>query len=98
MINFNPLLTQEQAQWILDQWYIFDHRIAHSTLSKIMEMHNLAFKEQVGIPGCSCEHRATHAVWCSRLSQYRPNIEAIANPSVVETTEVPKTRGRKKND
>ena len=98
MINFNPLLTKEQAQWILDQWYIFDHRIAHSTLSKIMEMHNLAFKEQVGIPGCSCEHRATHAVWCSRLSQYKSQIEAIANPPVVETTEVPKTRGRKKND
>ena len=60
-----------------------------------MEGHNLAFKEQVSIAGCSCEHRAQHAVWTSRLSQYRPQIEAIANPPVVE--EVVKTRGRKKN-
>jgi hypothetical protein len=98
MINFNTELTKEQAQWILDQWHYFDHRIAHPTLSKIMEMHNLAFKEQVGVPSCGCEYKPVHAVWCSRLSQYRPNIEAIANPPVVETTEVPKTRGRKKND
>jgi hypothetical protein len=98
MINLNTELKQEQAQWILDQWYIFDHRIAHSTLSKISEMHNLAFREQVSIAGCSCEHRAQHAVWCSRLSQYKSQIEAIAKPPVVETTEVPKTRGRKKND
>jgi hypothetical protein len=93
MIHFNEKLTQEQAQWLLNTVFpVFDHRIAHPTLSKIMEMHNLAFKEQVSIPGCSCEHRATHAVWCSRLSQYRPNIEAIANPPVVEE---PKTRKKR---
>ena len=44
MINFNTELTKEQAQWILDQWHYFDHRIAHQTLYKIMEMHNLAFR------------------------------------------------------
>jgi hypothetical protein len=95
MIHFKENLTQQDAQWILDQWYVFDHRIAHPTLSKISEMHNKAFHEQVQVPGCSCEYTATHGVWCSRLSQYRAQIETIANPPVVE--EAPKTRGRKKN-
>jgi len=94
MIHFNEQLTQEEAQWVLDQWHYFDHRIAHPTLSRIMEMHNKVFQEQVSVPGCSCEYKATHGVWGSRLSQYRAQIEAIANPPVVEE---PKTRGRKKN-
>jgi hypothetical protein len=98
MINFNPLLTKEKAQWILEQWYIFDYRIAHPTLSKIMEMHNLAFKEQVGVPSCGCEFRAVHAVWTSRLNQYKQQIEDIAYPPVVlEEVVTTKTRGRKKN-
>jgi hypothetical protein len=83
MIHFNEELSQGDAQWILEQWPIFAHRIAHPTLSVIMEMHNKAFKEQVGVPGCSCEYVATHAMWGSRLEQYRQNIEAIAYPIVV---------------
>ncbi len=59
-------------------------------------MHNKVFMEQVSVPGCSCEYKATHGVWGSRLGQYRAQIEAIANPSVVEET-VKTTRGRKKN-
>jgi hypothetical protein len=93
MINFNPELRQDQAKFILDNWFIFGHRVAHPTLSKISEMHNLAFKEQVGVPGCSCEYVQTYGVWRSRLEQYKSQIEDIANPPVVET----KTRGRKKN-
>ena len=86
MINFNPLLTQDQAKWVLNEVFpIFNHRIAHPTLSKIMEAHNVVFKEQVGVPGCGCEYKATHAVWCSRLSQYKPQIEAVAYPPVVKT-------------
>jgi len=89
MIHFKENMPQADAQWILDQYYIFDHRVAHPTLSKIAEMHNKAFEEQVGVPGCSCEYKATHGVWTSRLSQYRAQIETIATPV--------KTRGRKKN-
>jgi hypothetical protein len=85
MIHFNEQLTQQDAQWVLDQWHIFDCRIAHPTLSKIMEMHNKVFMEQVGVPSCSCEYKATHGVWGSRLSQYRSNIEAIAYPPVQVT-------------
>lgn len=95
MIHFNENLTQTDAQWVLDQWYIFNHRVAHPTLSKIAEMHNKAFQEQVSVPGCGCEYKASHAIWTSRLSQYRSQIEAIANPPVIETAV--KTRGRKKN-
>ena len=95
MIHFNENLTQTDAQWVLDQWHIFGHRVAHPTLSKIAEMHNKVFMEQVGVPGCGCEYKATHGVWTSRLGQYKPQIEAIATPPVVET--VVKTRGRKKN-
>lgn len=84
MIHFNENLTQTDAQWVLDQWYVFAHRIAHPTLSKIAEMHNKTFMEQVQVPGCSCEYTATHGVWTSRLSQYRSQIEAIATPPVVE--------------
>lgn len=84
MIHFNEQLTQEQAQWILREVFpIFSYRIAHPTLSKIMEGHNLAFREQVSVPGCGCEYKATHAVWTSRLSQYHPQIEAVAYPPVV---------------
>jgi len=93
MIHFNEKLTQEQAQWLLNTVFpVFDHRIAHPTLSKIMEGHNVAFHEQVNIPGCGCEYKATHAVWCSRLSQYRSQIEAVANPPVVVE---PKTRKKR---
>jgi hypothetical protein len=84
MINFNEQLSQGDAQWVLDQWHIFDHRIAFPTLSRIAEMHNKTFKEQVSVPGCGCEYQATHAVWVSRLNQYKSQIETIANPPVVE--------------
>ena len=98
MIHFKQNLSQADAQWVLNEVFpVFSHRIAHATLSKIMEGHNKVFEEQVNIPGCGCEYKATHAVWCSRLSQYEQQIRDIANPPVVETTEEPKTRGRKKN-
>ena len=96
MIHFNENLTQEDAQWVLHNTFpVFNFRIAHPTLSKLMEGHNKVFKEQVSIPGCSCEYSATFGVWRSRLEQYKDQIEAVAYPPVVET-EV-KTRGRKKN-
>jgi len=85
MIHFNEHLSQADAQWVLNQWHIFDHRIAHPTLSKLVEMHNKVFQEQVGVPSCSCEYIATHRVWTSRLSQYRAQIEAIAYPPVQVT-------------
>jgi hypothetical protein len=91
MINFNEQLSQGDAKWVLEQWPIFDHRVAHPTLSRIAEMHNKTFREQVGVPSCGCEYQATHAVWVSRLSQYKSQIEAIANPPVVEQNK----RGRK---
>ena len=82
MINFNEQLTQDQAKWVLDHFHVFAHRIAHSTLATIAEMHNKVFKEQVGIPGCGCEYQATHRVWTSRLHQYQPQIEAVAYPVI----------------
>jgi hypothetical protein len=83
MINFNTELTQGRAQWVLKEVFpIFAHRIAMQTLSRIAEGHNAVFKEQVGVPGCSCEYVATHRVWVSRLNQYKSQIEAIAYPPV----------------
>ena len=84
MINFNEQLSQTDAQWVLDQWVIFSHRIAHPTLSKIAEMHNKVFREQVGVAGCSCEYKAQHAMWHSRLDQYKSQIEERAYPKVEE--------------
>jgi hypothetical protein len=84
MIHFNQNLTQADAQWVLSEVFsIFSYRIAHPTLSKIMEGHNKVFQEQVSVPSCGCEYRATHAVWTSRLSQYHSQIEAIAYPPVL---------------
>jgi hypothetical protein len=91
MINFNEQLSQGDAQWVLEQWSIFDHRVAHPTLSRIAEMHNKVFQEQVGVPSCGCEYKASHAIWVSRLSQYKSQIEAIANPPAVEQSK----RGKK---
>jgi len=92
MIHLRTDITQDTAKWVLGEIFpIFHHRVAHPTLSRIMEGHNAVFEEQVGVPGCSCEYLATHRVWTSRLSQYQPQIEAIANPPVVEQNK----RGRK---
>ena len=98
MINFNYDLPQGKAQWILE--FVLPkvgHRIDHTTLSWWMEAHNAAFKEQVSIPGCSCEYIATMRVWQGRINQYDPQIRAIAYPEpVVEETK--SKRGRKKNE
>jgi hypothetical protein len=85
VINFNEQLSQTDAQWVLEQVFpVFSHRIAHPTLSKLMEGHNKVFREQVGIPGCSCEYKATHMVWTSRLDQYKSQIEERAYPKAEE--------------
>jgi bifunctional pyridoxal-dependent enzyme with beta-cystathionase and maltose regulon repressor activities len=84
MIHFKNYLSQTDAKWVLEEAFpVFVHRIAHPTLSRIAEAHNKVFEEQVGIPGCSCEYKATHQVWTSRLGQYKSQIEAIAYPPVV---------------
>jgi hypothetical protein len=85
MINFNEQLSQTDAQWVLEQVFpVFSHRIAHPTLSKLMEGHNKVFREQVGVAGCSCEYKAQHAMWHSRLDQYKSQIEERAYPKVEE--------------
>ena len=83
MINFNEQLTQADAKWILEEVVPkANYRIDHTTLAWWRDAHNKAFKEQVGIPGCGCEFKATHQVWTSRLSQYQAQIEAKAYPPV----------------
>lgn len=83
MINLNEQLTQDQARYIMEEVVPkAGYRIDHTTLNYWMKAHNYAFKEQVGIPGCSCEYVATMNVWQSRISQYKPQIEAIAYPPV----------------
>ena len=92
MINFNPQLSQVDAQWIIEEVVPkATYRIDHKTLSWWMTAHNKAFTEQVGIPGCGCEYIATMNVWQGRINQYDPQIRAIAYPVEVKTT-----RGRKK--
>jgi hypothetical protein len=98
MINFNEQLSQADAKWIIEDLVpTVGYRIDHKTLSSWAKGHNLAFKEQVGIPGCSCEYTATMKVWQGRINQYDPQIRAIAYP-VVEEVQVKTTRGRKKNN
>mgnify|MGYP003347298403 CR=1 FL=1 len=83
MIHFRQNLSQQDAQWVLEKAFsIFGYRIAHSTLSILAEAHNKVFEEAVGVSGCSCEYKAQHQVWTSRLSQYQAQIEAIAYPPV----------------
>lgn len=83
MINFNEQLTQEQARYIIEEVFPkAGYRIDAKTLAWWRDAHNYAFKEQVGIPGCSCEYVATYNVWSSRLSQYAKQIEDIAYPPV----------------
>jgi cyclopropane fatty-acyl-phospholipid synthase-like methyltransferase len=86
MINFNVTITQEQARYIIEEVFPkVGYRIDAKTLEWWMKAHNYAFKEQVGIPGCSCEYIQTYNVWSSRLSQYRQQIEDIAYPPVIVT-------------
>ena len=81
MINFNTELTREQALYIIEEVFPkAGYRIDAKTLEWWKTAHNYAFKEQVGIPGCSCEYIQTYNVWNSRLSQYSKQIEDIAYP------------------
>jgi len=81
VINFNEQLSQADAQWIIeDVLPKAGYRINHDTLVPWRDAHNKAFKEQVGIPGCSCEYIATMKVWQARINQYDPQIKAIAYP------------------
>ena len=81
MINFNTDITQEQARYIIEEVFPkAGYRIDHKTLAWWRDAHNYAFKEQVSIPGCSCEYIATYNVWRSRLGQYAQQIEDIAYP------------------
>jgi hypothetical protein len=86
MINFNTDLNQADAKWILEEVVPkATYRIDHKTLSWWRDAHNKAFKEQVSIPGCSCEYTATMRVWQGRINQYDPQIREIAYPPVVIT-------------
>ena len=103
MINFNTELTQEQARYIIEEVFPkAGYRIDHTTLGWWMKAHNFAFREQVGIPSCGCEYLATYNVWSSRLSQYEPQIKAIAYPTIMDDfgpalpAYEPKPKGRKK--
>ena len=84
MIHFRQNITQADALWVMERAFpIFSYRIAHPTLSILAEAHNKVFEEHVGVPGCGCEYKAVHAVWTSRLNQYKQQIEDIAYPPVV---------------
>lgn len=84
MINWNDQITQEQARYILEEVFPkAGYRIDHKTLSWWAKAHNYAFKEQVSVPGCSCEYVQTFNVWRSRLGQYQAQIEAVAYPPVL---------------
>jgi hypothetical protein len=99
MINFNPDLTQDQARYILEEVFPKEgYRIDHKTLSWWAQAHNYAFKEQVGVPGCSCEYIQTYNVWRSRLGQYNQQIREIAYPPVkTETGETGISNGKPKS-
>ena len=87
MINWNDQITQEQARYILEEVFTkIGYRIDHKTLSWWAQAHNYAFKEQVSVPGCSCEYVQTYNVWSSRLNQYSDKIREIAYPPVVTET------------
>jgi hypothetical protein len=90
MINLNPELTQEQARYVIEEVFPkHGYRIDHKTLAWWRDAHNYVFKEQVGIPGCSCEYIATYSVWRSRLGQYEQHIHNVAYP--ITTTETGET-------
>jgi hypothetical protein len=87
MINWNEQITREQALYIMEEVFPkAGYRIDAKTLEWWRNAHNFAFKEQVGIPGCSCEYIQTYNVWNSRLSQYYDKIKDIAYPEVLEVT------------
>jgi len=99
MINFNPELTQDQARYIINEVFPkAGYRINHDTLVPWRNAHNLAFREQVSIPGCSCEYIQIYNVWHSRLHQYGKQIEDIAYPPApIQTGTTGKSDGKPKN-
>jgi hypothetical protein len=98
MINWNEQITREQALYIMEEVFPkAGYRIDAKTLEWWRNAHNFAFKEQVGIPGCSCEYIQTYNVWNSRLSQYADKIRAVAYPPTkTETGETGISDGKPK--
>jgi len=91
MIHFRKDIKQEDAQWVLE--FVMpkrELRINRDTLNHVAKAHNLVFEEHVQVSGCSCEFKALHQVWYSRLGQYESQIKEIAYP-------VKPKRGRKPN-
>ena len=81
------MLFRSDAKWILEEVVPkAAYRIDHTTLAWWRDAHNKAFKEQVGIPGCSCEYVATMRVWQGRINQYDPQIRDIAYPVITTPT------------
>ena len=81
MINFRQDIKQEDAQWVLE--FVMPKqgwRIDRTTLGYLADAHNRVFAEFVSVDGCSCNFKAQHQVWYSRLGQYEQQIRDIAYP------------------
>lgn len=100
MIHLKQNIRQTDAQWVLE--FVIPKqgwRIDRTTLGHLADAHNRIFQEQVGVSGCSCEFKAQHQVWYSRLGQYDQQIRDIAYPPEEIPEEIKslptKSRGRK---
>ena len=89
----NKDLTQEEAQWMIENFTpaVQNGRISGDTMEKyFVKVRSLIMGKPVGRPGCGCHYQAYVAMTKSLFGQHYAEIEAIANPPKKVTK-----RGRK---
>jgi hypothetical protein len=87
----NPNLTQEEAQWLLNEYAARSGgRISGETMDKyFVKARTLMMGKQAERPGCACMFKSFVMMTNSMFNQYRSEIEVVATPVV-------KKSGRKK--
>lgn len=76
----NPELTKQQAQWLNNEYpnYI-GRRIDRGTIQQHLKAFNLIRGTNQTIPSCSCQWTSAAKISESLYSQYKSEIETIAN-------------------
>ena len=86
----NKNLTQDQALWLINEYPKFiGRRIDNSSIQQHLKAFNYIKGSNETVPSCSCQWVSASKVSESLFSQYKAEIELIANPP--KTTRKSKT-------
>lgn len=76
----NSNLSKGDAQWLINEYpKIIGKRVDNSTIGQHLKAFNLIKGSNETVPSCSCQWVGASKVSESLFSQYKPEIEVIAN-------------------